>query len=479
MKLNKKHILPLMIWLLLILVIIKFIPYFWNTIPLWYDPWFYRGLFLEYFQNIPHIDYQNISTRIKWMYEPFLWYFSNILQLLWYSVDFLLSFWLVFFSIITSTFIYLVLKSYNKQTAIIWVFLFLMSIIQYQAFAQAYYKQIIWIIFILWSIYFIEKKQYILLMPALIWALTIQRPTWVFLTLAIVIYIIWNYLLKRKISKGLVIWASISWIIALIMYFPLRNYIITPFFYPLLNTALEDTANTGWWAFFDKYIFIRYTLPYLLLAIYGFYLRIKDKIFDMIDAWIIVGILRSWLQLYFYNRMLIFTDLFLILLAARTLNNIVTKYKKIWLRILWIFFIYQTMHYSIYLFKNHSPIIPEAEFTFLTNLKKELPENSIMMVSNRHYTPRSIWYINKATIAPWLLDRDPRTKEQRIQRWIWDGEVKCNLLTESNLWKENNIYLWIWSVQNIEDLSNWDCFKLIYMWDSYSLFNINFNLNDK
>lgn len=167
-------------------------PYFFNNIPLGYDPWLYRLLFLDYSNNLPNINFSNLSDWTKSAYPPFLWFLSNILLIIWFKIDYLLSFWLWFFSVITSIFIYLNLKKYSEITAIIWIIIFLISIIEYQVFWWNYYKQIIWIIFMLVGFFLLENKKNLLSIPIIIGIFTIHRPSWVFFLITFSIYKIIN-----------------------------------------------------------------------------------------------------------------------------------------------------------------------------------------------------------------------------------------------------------------------------------------------
>lgn len=465
-------------WILIsfvaLFVVVKAVPYMISGLPFGYDPGFYKSFFDSYFAATPVFDYQLISPWIKKMYEPFLGSFSIVLQLIWYSVDFILWYWLIFFSAAITLFIYLVLNPYGKKYALIGMALFLISITQYQTFWRCYYKQILWIILILTSIALVYRKKYRALIPVLIWAFTIQRPTWVFLLGTFVVYFIIDLIVYKTFKKQLFFIVWLSWLIAAIFYIPFLDTLITPLVQPLVNTIFYEGSS---WTFFSITQYLQYSWPYLLLAAVWIFFRIREKkSFDMIDAWFVFGVLRVWLRLFFYNRMIIFLDFFSILLAAWTLWYFL---KKKWgLYLLWLFIVWQTVCYGSYLYKNNFTLAEKTEISFLSTLKSQLPSNALMIATSSNYTPWVVWYTQMRTMAPGLLDRDPWTKAQWIQRWKWDGKFKCDLMRSSNIQK-TNVYMYIGVKQFKENIDKNDCFTLIYNGSWYYLFSVNLENHDK
>lgn len=471
MKQNK--LILFIVWILIVLMGLRFIPYILWGVPLGYDPGFYKAFFDAYFANIPFFSYATISPWINNMYEPFLWYFSIILQSLWFSVNVLLWYGLPFFSIITAGFIYLVLKPYDKKIAIIWAWLFLISIIQYGAFWWFYYKQILWIIFILTVAYLIHKWKFYSTIPILIWALTLQRPTGVFILGTIIVYILWSFLFTKKYSKALIFSTIIAWIIATIFYLPLFNTLILPFIQPISNSIFLEWTS---WTFFSLQEYFLYAWPYLSLGIIWLIIRLKYKTFDVMDAGFIFGLLRVGLRLYFYNRMIIFLDIFSILLSAWALRYFLKNQRGKYLLI--CFFARQTTWYLSCIYTKHTPLATSEELKFLSSLSYVLPKWSLLICNDSNYTPRTIGYAKMPVMAPWLLDRDPWIKEERIERRLGNWKKKCDMLRKANIQK-NNVYMYIGSNQQPIDLKDNDCFKIINANSWYYLFSVNLDKNDK
>jgi len=443
-------------------------PYFFSNVPFGYDPGLYRVMFLQYFHNLPNIDFSNLYLWIKQTYPPFLGILWDIFHVIWFNVDFLLTFGLWFFSIITSGFIYLLLKKYWKVTAILWMIIFFLSIIQYKAFWWNYYKQIIWIIFMLVGLYLLEKDKKILLIPILIWLFTIHRPSWVFFLLIIFVYKIWKYIInKEKNYKDLIlIW--IAWIIAFLMYLPFFNELILPLLKPLVSTIWTWHSGT----FFDKSEFAKLEFLIIILSFYGIYLKWKNKEFDFILSWYIAGVLRIGLWMFFYNRFYIFFDIFIILLAAYWLWYLYKNNKKIFILVFGLFFVWQSYLYLTYLSKNNKPLISQNELNDIKKINNMATWDYMMMVTYKNYSPWIHGYTMKETIAPWLFDWNIWNLKQWKNWWFSNGKYKCQVFKEYIEKYHKNVYIWLGERQPKSNYS-WKCFEVILDKKKYKLLKVN------
>lgn len=495
----KNKVLLFLLLISIILGLYRIYPYFDLNIALWYDPWIYRLMFFDYINNLPYIDYNKLNSYTNWWMAIFLWPLINILYIIWFNIDYLISFWLGFFSIITSLFIYSLLKKYSKETSIIGIILFFISIVQYESFSMNYYKQIIWTIFFLVIFYLFEKKKYILSIPLIISVFTVHRPSWLFFLIVFIVYKIFDFLnnkkqrkylennIKKKNNKELlkeikfefkdIILVIISWIIALFMYFPLFQELILSVIKPLTTTIVS------WWpsgTFFSINIFLANSYLYIIISLYWFYIKLRNKDFDYIFVWYLVWALRIILKLFFYNRFLIFFDIFIILLSAYSFWLILKENKKIFYYIFIIFFALQLFFYFDYVSSNNKANISQIEFENIKKINTIVSENSYLMVNSRSRSPWIAWYTLKPVIAPWLFEYDEWWLEWWKKWWFWDGKDKCELLsTYKSL--DRPIYIWLtkfylsWKYYD-ENLNWWNCFeKTEINHKDFKLYKINFN----
>lgn len=466
-KKSFNHIFTVLLIIAVFLWFYRLFPYWSSDIALWYDPWLYRVMFLEYFSNLPSVDFSNLSILSKTAFPPFLGLLWNILQLIWFKVGFILTFWLGLLSVFTSIFIYSYLKKYSYHTAIFWTIIFLISIIQYESFMLNYYKQIIWVIFILSSLYLLEKKKYILSLPLIISLFTVHRPSGLYFLALFIIFYLFNLKKRQKNDIYIVVF---WWIVAFLMYLPFLNELIFPLIAPLFGTILEWKSS---WTFFSKDVFWINNYPVIIASLYWLYLKILKKDFDYIFVWYLLWMIWVGLGLFFYNRIFIFYDLFIILVAAYWFWELYKRNKK-FLLIFILFFVVQSYNYINYVAKNDDTYIWQKEFEKIKELDSILPENSMLFTSHRTYTPWLYGYTNKQIIAPWMLEYDIWTIEDWEKWWDNDWKIKCEMIKDYSVYNKD-IYYWLWEEQFTENLDNWECFEVIYeKWEN-KIFKINFD----
>ena len=255
------------------------------------------------------------------------------------------------------------------------------------------------------------------------------------------------------------------------MYIPLFQEQIVGLLKPLFTTALSEWKN---WTFFSKEEFWNFNIFIILASIYWFYKKLYKKDFDFITCWYLTWVIWIWLWLYFYNRFYIYFDIFIILIAWYSFWLLYKYNKKIFASVFWLFFILQSFFYYNYVNTSSYPLIDKIEFENIQKINKMIPENSILMVSNKAYSPWIAWYTNKPTIAPWLFKEDIWNFKKWSIWWTSNWKTKCDMLKDyENL--NTPLYIWIWKLQKIENLDNWNCFEETNIkWEWFNLFKINF-----
>lgn len=474
MKFRKKYLLIFIITVfLLILGGIRFRSYFSTAIPLWYDHWIYRTFFMILENQLPYLHFWDLPIRVKSIYEPFSGIFYIILHtMLWISADMFLLRWVAGLHLIVSVFIYLLLKKYNKTTAIIWVLLYLTSIIQYQVFWRGYIKQMMWIIFLISSFYLIEKKSYLLLIPILTGLFTVNRAGGIFFLVSFLIYKIISGIKKSWTWKDVYV-VIIAGLLALIIYYPLLEEQIFSMFLPLFGQVFVGEQSG---TFFDKSKYFVYNIIIIGFSLFGFILSLSKNIFKKYPMEFIgfgIGILWVGLQLFFYNRMLWYLDIFVIMIASYGLGQLIFSWKKMWKSIAILLYSLQLCVFIFYSYRTNFPLIVQKEFESIKEIPSIIPTDAKIMVTDKKYSAFLMWYAGYNIIARWLFDLDPWTTKQREYWHLVDGHEKCILLSE--LWNEQRPdYLWIGSLQNPTSLSWADCLDQ-KLWDTtYWFYLVNY-----
>ncbi len=445
-----------------------------SQVPLGYDPGLYRMMFSEYIANLPHVDFQNLGFRNKSAYPPFLWLFWNILHIIWFSVDFLLSYGIWFFSLITSIYLYLFAKqAYWKNVAIIAMIIFFISIVQYHSFWLNYYKQIIGIIFMLSAFYTLENKKYLISFPLIISIFTIHRPTWVYFLATYLLYKLISFIIskdKRNMFDLVVIFSS--GIIALFMYLPFLHTLLLEHIKPLTQTILWEWASG---TFFSKENFWNYNMVIIIASLFWFYLKLKRREFDLLTIGYITGMIWVWFRLFFFSRMFIFFDIFIILMAAFAFGSLYKKNIKIFTGCFIIFFLLQSSLYLTYIHVKWEALVSEKELDFIKELPTIVEKDAIIMVWSSHYSPWIAGYVTAETLAPWLFHLNVWNKKDWEIWWKSDWSVKCRMLQASFSQDTHPDYLWIWERQHQENISNGSCFEPVAEKENSKLLKINLN----
>jgi hypothetical protein len=107
-----------------------------------------------------------------------------------------------------------------------------------------------------------------------------------------------------------------------------------------LSTTFGGNTRSG--TFVNSREFFYLIFPYFLVLIPAIFRKMEKKEFDMIFIGFLVGLAWSVFRLFFYNRMFVFFDLFVIMMAAYSVIYIVLHLqKKIGYTIISIFFVLQ------------------------------------------------------------------------------------------------------------------------------------------
>jgi len=441
--------------------IYRIAPYFTSMIPLGYDPGVYRWIYLAYLDLAPRFHFTG-HVPYWIMHEPLRGILSVVVAKLWISIDLFLTFWLWLFSIVGWFLVFLLVKKHSKRAAIFAMMLFWTSIIQYHAFALCYYKQIIGIDLILILLYFRDNKKYRSSIPLLIALVLLHRTTTLYLGATSFLYIVLQYITTKKINfKFIYIW-MISGIVWIALYGPLFSRLITDFFHPLVTT-IGGAGIQG--DFFSRREFRWFTMFLIVPTLYGVYMKIKNKDYDMIFSWLLVGVLRTSFGLLNAKRSELFLDLFMIVMTGYVLYFIIKKNKRRLRTLVYCWMFLQIMYYIWYVSNNNTPRISSGELTSITSLQDILPSNGIVLGTDSFLSPRIAGYANRDWITPGLSDMNKWTHTQRNQRWPMNGQDKCKMFS---VYKDLNrpIYMRESKLFRIENIAGGTCFKLVRE-DSY------------
>lgn len=413
--------------------------YFVYNIPYGYDPGFFRYGIQTSLEALPNIA---APTSVYLPYnEPLYGILTTVLTFIGYSPDTIVGPFLWFLSIFTAFCIYFFSKqSYNRSVWVVAASIFLLSIVQFQEYWWNYWRNILGIIFLIISLGLVLRKSPLAILT-IAGLFTIHRPSALYFAVVVLIAIIVLSIQQRKIQWKQIGIVLLWGLVALPLYFNQLGF-LTDMIEPL-STTFGGNTRSG--TFVNSREFFYLIFPYFLVLIPAIFRKMEKKEFDMIFIGFLVGLAWSVFRLFFYNRMFVFFDLFVIMMAAYSVIYIVLHLqKKIGYTIIGIFFILQGWLYISHAYEyasRHS--ISREEFDIVKNLNILVPENSTILSTHRIYTPWILGYSGLRTLAPWLLENQIWDESKwNTFYYTADDTTRCTMIEEYHSLSEN-LYVFV------------------------------------
>ncbi|MFH1457058.1 MAG: hypothetical protein ABIF17_02995 [Patescibacteria group bacterium] len=410
-KIKEKWVL---LFLLVFVFIIRLIPFFKGSSPLGYDTGLYRGRFSR-------LDFLDISEIAK-NEPPFLYYLVDILQNLGLSTDFILLGLYFLFNIVLGIFIFLFLrKKYSYKIGLAGLFLFSVSLVQFEAYFSMYYKNILAFILTLIIFYLIEKKSWLIILIGGI-LLAVHPMSFVLLFSALFLTLIFN-----KEKRKYLLFSSLGMIgLGLLFYlnnfYPLIHYLPTNInkFQNIIN--IDESVKTG--SFWNISLFIFYTIWYLPLAIWAIVQKVKNKKLDYLVWYFIICSLIIIFGFFFYKRFLVHFDFIIILISAPILIKLFDFIKKKKEKFYYILFLLMIIFLLV------------RVFIFSYTSEPLIDDKNLLEIKNLRYLDGVTIISGDSSVAPWVYGYSE-------QETIWPGKFK------NDKWKKKEWDIF-WSTENLQ-----------------------------
>lgn len=294
---------------------IRLLPLIHSSIPLGYDPGFYKYAMELYYNALPHIPETELATWVRQMFEQGLFVLSDVMHIMTgISAMDHISYLFPFLGALLVLPLFVVTRNlFGPRVGVIASLLYAVSYTQYTAFTMLYFKNVIGLIFLLFAIYALEKKKDGL-MAIMFAALGIfHRPEFLLFALILAPY----FILHRR--RGIIL-AVLG-----------TTVLIAPFWIPRWEVywgLLSGPIGGGTFFSFDIYTVV--SLAYLPFAAIGVvYLvlnkRLNSILFYFVITWVIVVF-----QLFFFYRFIIMLDIAIVILAAVGIDYSLLQKRGIW-----------------------------------------------------------------------------------------------------------------------------------------------------
>ncbi len=473
--------------------------YWWEQIPLWYDPWLYK-LFFQAFDTLVQtqpFSWWGLPWWMQSMYEPFLW----IVYALWVSVwwTFLWDLWptwMVLFGIIRMIFfvvlwVWVYTRSLIKESLWIWIGAVAMSsFVLYQLYRWWYFKQLLASALLLCGFGMMLRKTTLPYLVAallcLLAASVTHRPAIILVIVGLVLWFLLNH--EQEYRRALLLWGMLlgGWIVGwywsllefqfrpmideIMQYITLRHtpdyYWGTGTFLTIRDYMLTNVIIALWWVLWTAW---------MLWGVSGREHRFHAGMFVVLCIWI-------WLEWFFFQRMIGYIELFLIPWFVYLLTKVYHKRSVLLYRIVVVVLLWQFGLNAYWQQRVRHPLIEQTEFTFISTINDRIQYPAIIVVPWIYYSPWIAWWTHASVIAPWLFDLNQRwdaTQWRAKYRRSATGDEKCLALYEYYYKNRENyvMYVRVWSKQETTPMDGF-CFEELvrYAWWYFIFYRVVFDV---
>ncbi|MBU4098213.1 glycosyltransferase family 39 protein, partial [Patescibacteria group bacterium] len=319
--------------ILIFFILTRISPYINNPVPLGYD----AGLYvfsMKYFPNLPAWLMNGYWSLLFF----FTWPFVHIVGITAESIVIplaILSQIVLFFSLY-----FVIKKIYCGKTALWAVLLLATSVIQFRTFWFFYIKNSLAIALLLPTLYFLHKRK---LIPTIIFGSLVgmmHLPTFMILIIIMTIEILLNiyHVIQKNFSNYNNLFLNLISLICILIitclfYLPYLKQIILPFFIPIISSTIIGEVVTGnapgSGTFYPVLTSFLLTMLYLPFSLYGFYVAIRGKNnYKPFTTAFAVCLIMVIAKFFFYQRLFIILDIFLIIFASIGITGLSGHYKK-------------------------------------------------------------------------------------------------------------------------------------------------------
>jgi len=393
---------------------IRLVPLTQSSIPLGYDPGFYKYTMELYTNALPQIPETGLAAWVKEMYPQGLFVLSDAIHIL-AGADAMdnIKYLFPFFGALLVFPVFVVTRSiFGQRTAVIASILYAISYTQYTTFTMFYFKNVLGLMFLLLAIYALEKRKYGL-MALMFAALGIfHRPEFLLFALVLVPCFIMHR--RREI-----IWAVLGAVVLIAPFWLPRWEVNWGVFAGVMGTAvtnIQTGEDLGGGTFFSLDIYTKMALAYLPFALIGaIYLVIKRNLNSILFYFVISSIIVVC-QLFFFKRFIIPLDVAVVILAAVGIDYTLLHRRGVW-RVAGIgagiLLLVSAVLPTITAAKDVRPLIREDQLEAVEWIRENTEDNAYVLATSND-APWVLGWSGRRIIAPGLFEWNVYNKEEWI-----------------------------------------------------------------
>lgn len=365
-----------------------------------YDTGIYRHLIDGYYEKI------HDKSVVPFGFASY----SNFLKILHVSTDDVLLSWYILFSVLLFFLFYLFVKTYvDSKTALIAVFLFSISLVQYEFYWWFYYRSFLALNFVFLAFILFRYRSYLAVFP-LIAIGTVHVLTLIPLGLTMLGLVI----LEKENRKYFFITGFIALCGVLVLNF--REFAI--YLPHIVQTgARVSNLNSGQSEFSGQFIdftfFWKHTFLYLIFGFIGWFSFFKK--YSIVSLLFIFSLLPIIFSILFYRRFFVFVDICLIFFAAVFLKNIFDIKKQRLCVGVFLFFAGMGIFLTSNFVLEKQPLISHVDLENIVQLNM-IPSAQVISISSAT-APWLYGFTHHRIIAPGIFEENKWNQNQWQVFW--------------------------------------------------------------
>lgn len=392
--------------LFLFILGIRLIPLLNSSIPLGYDPGFYKYTMDLYYNTLPQIPETNLADWVKDMYPQGLFVLSDVMSVVsgTGSIDHIYFLFPLFEALMLLPVFIVTRKLFGPKAGLIAAILYSFSLTQYESFTMLYFKTTLGMMFLLFAIYALEENKYGL-MAIMFAAMGIfHRPEFLLFAMILVPF----FILNRR--RGIILSVIGAAVLIVPFWLPRLDIYMDILLSAFASTGEVDSGGT----FYGMGTYLLSTLAYLPFSIIGVVYLIINKKWNSILIYSIINLVIVVFRLFFFNRMIIPLDIIMIILAAvgieRTLLNREVINRVLGSAAVSILLI-ATLLPTINKIINTEPLVTEKQLNVIEWLSENTEEDAFI-VATSYDAPWVLGWSNRRVIAPGLFEWNVQNKQE-------------------------------------------------------------------
>jgi hypothetical protein len=408
--------LPGVYFILLALFALALLGRYWPltgiTVPLGYDPGFYKYTMEVYTNTLPQIPEAGLVSWIKDMYPQGLPVLADATYVIggMEATD-NIRYLFPFLGALLVFPIFMVTRGiFGARAGIIAAVLYVISYTQFEVFTYFYLKNVLGLLFLLLAIYALEKKRYVL-MALMFTALGIfHRPEFLLFALILVPY----FLVHRRRE---ILLAVLGAAVLILPFWLMRWEANWGVFTGIIETAatnIQTGEGLGGGTFFDLDTYTWVSLAYLPFSIIGgVYLALKRN-WNSVFFFLVISAIIVIARLFFFNRFIIPLDIAVIITAAAGIDY--TLLRQPGIRSLagssaLIILLAAALIPTINSVTDAEPLLTEEQLAAVAWLRENTEDNAYVLATTND-APWVLGWGDRKVIAPGLFEWDIYEKEE-------------------------------------------------------------------